>query len=287
MKILPLLTALVALTTAATAPARANYAADFKLLKKFEPVLKTGDVTTAKKLIAAPNFRPMMRYGDEFYTLFDQVMFNDQIEIARLMMKSPAWKKTKWNSNNTAQSLLTAAAQPRLFPILVELSRQTGFDLNAHSAENGDIPLGYAAENDNMRALKWLVSQPRVRLGNRDGLGQTALHDAGTMATKWLLTLPKMDVNARDDAGKTALHVAVESGKLSKVRALLASSRVDPNIRDKSKSPGTALDLALRDNNPEISTALLANSRVRSTASQRASVKRMGQWTPQGDRVGP
>lgn len=95
MKILPLLTALVALTTAATAPARANYAADFKLLKKFEPVLKTGDVTTAKKLIAAPNFRPMMSYGEEFYTVFDDALGAQRLEIARLMMKSAGWKKTR------------------------------------------------------------------------------------------------------------------------------------------------------------------------------------------------
>lgn len=113
MQFLFLLTSVVAVAATA-APACADYAADYKLLKRFEPVLKNNDVAGAKKLIAAPNFRPMMSYGEEFYTVFDQVLFDDQIEIARLMMKSAGWKKTRWNSQNSAQPLLTSARQPKV-----------------------------------------------------------------------------------------------------------------------------------------------------------------------------
>ena len=285
MKILPLLAALLALT-AATAPARADYAADYKLLTKFEPVLKNNDVAGARKLIAAPNFRPMMRISSEFYSIFDQVLFNDQVEIARLMMKSNGWKKTLWNADNTAIPLLRAAAQPKLFPILKDLARQKGFDLNVRGPQGEDFPLAYAADSDNMVALKWLVVQPGIVLNARNGYGQTALFDAGTPATKFLLSLGKIDVNARDDKGQTALHDAVENGKVTKVRALLRARGVEPNIRDKSENPATPLDLALARNNAEIASTLMNNSKVRVTAAQRALFKRWGKWTPKGDRVG-
>ena len=286
MKIIPILLAALLALTAATAPARADYAADYQLLQKFEPVLKKNDVAGAKKLIAAPNFRPMMRIGDEFYSIFDQVLSNDQVEIARLMMNSKGWKKTRWNAQNTATPLLTAAAQPKLFPILKDLARQPGFNLNFAAPNDEAFPLAQAAETGNMMALKWLAVQPGIRLNARDMSGETALFDANTPATQFLISLGKMDVNARDEQGQTALHSAIEAGKVTKVRALLTARGIDPNLRDKSETPSTPLDLALARENWEIASVLMNDPKVRVTATQRALLKRLGKWAPKGDRMG-
>ena len=261
--------------TAATPPARADYAADFKLLKQFDPVLKTGDIAGARKLIAAPNFRPLMNYGKDYYTLFEQTLVDGQVEIARLMMASPAWKRTKWNATNTARPLNIAASEPHLLPILRAMGRQKPFDLNTPGDKDGEFPVSLAASKDNIATLQWLVGQPGIRLNARNEFGQTALFYAGAQATVFLLSLGKMDANARDQGGMTPLHYAVEMKNASKVSTLLRAPGLNPNIRDKSSRPRTALDLALHKNNVEIAELLLAERRVRATKTQRALFKRM------------
>ena len=278
--------ALVALT-AATAPALADHKTNETLRLQLLTAINANDVVRARTLIASPNFSPLLSYGTDTYTVFEMALRANRPTIARAMMNSTAWKKIKWNRSKSAQSLVEAAYFPALFPVLKDLARLPGSDLNTPGARYGATPLGAAAVSDNLSALKWLAVQPNINLNARNNEGHNALFDAGTPATKFLVTLPKMDVNARDSRGWTALHEAVETGKVTKVRALLASPRIDPNLRDKDKGHRTPLDLALSENQSELAAALMASKKVRTSSAQRALMKRFGQWTPEGDRMGP
>ena len=284
------------LLTAATAPARAGdiAPADAMLMDKFDQALRDNDVEAAKKLIAAPNFRPTMK-GDNSYSLFEKALVRNEA-IARLIMASPAWKKTPWNARNSAGALNLAATDPSLLPMLQELSRQPHFDLGAPGSSPS--PLAIAANSGNMAALKWLAKQPSVNINARDENGYSAVFDAQLNAVEFLISLPKFDVNARTLRGQTALHYAVEMQQIAKVSALLKSPRIDPNLRDRAARPRTPLDiaLALRDSDiweqrdadgnnittsgADIASVLLKDRRVRSTPAQRALFKRLMKSKP-------
>ena len=274
MKILPFpLLAAVALT-AATAPARADYAADFKLMKQFDPVLARNDVEAARKLIAAPNFRPLLRYGPKDQTLFERALNDEHVAIARLMMKSPGSKRTRWNAKNSARPLVLAAYAPSLFPILKDLARQPGFDINTPGDAEGNFPFASACYKDNMIALRWLVKQPGINFNARDKDGANALRNAGAQSASYLIGLGKTNVNARDIYGYTALHDAVETENEDKVRVLLTAQKINPNLRDDNETPQTALDMALRNQDLAISALLIGSPKVRANPAQRAMVKR-------------
>ena len=283
--------------TAATAPARAGdiAPADAKLMDKFDQVFKDGDVEAAKKLIAAPNFRPTMRDADGD-SLFERALGENRVGFARLMMASPGWKKAQWNARNRARALNLASYEPSLLPILQALARQPQFDLNAPGADSS--PLAMAANSGNMVALKWLAKQPSVNINRRDENGYSAVFDAKLNAVEFLISLPKFDVNARTLRGQTALHYAVEMQQIAKVSALLQSPRINPNLRDRAARPRTPLDiaLALRDSDiweqrdaegnnittsgADLASVLLEDRRVRSTPAQRALFKRLKNSKP-------
>ena len=285
------------LLTAATAPARADNIApaDARLMDKFTQALKDNDVEAAKTLIAASGFRPTMK-GDDLYSLFELALLQNRIAIARLMMASPPWKKTRWNARDAASALTLAAGEPSLLPMLQELSRQPHFDLNASGA--GGTPVAMAANRGNIAALKWLARQPSVDINARDENGYSAIFDARSNAIAFLIALPKFDVNARTRTGKTALHYAVEMQKIESVKALLQSPVIDPNLRDYAARPRTPLDIALalrqsdiwttadEDGNPirtsgaDLARVLLADRRVRSTPKQRALLKQLEKRKP-------
>lgn len=233
-------------------------------------MLKAGDVVGAKKLIAAPNFRPLMTYGDYNLTIFEMALDNDQLEIARLMMKSPAWKKTKWNAENTRKPLDFASSSPTLLPILKALARQKPFDLNVPDETNGEIPLNYAALSGNRVALEWLVKQPGARFNSRDNFGQTVIYRTNIPTAYYLLSLHKINVNARDNGGQTALHDATSRMDVDKIRALLDARGVNANLKDDDGK--TALDLALeqKDENwkSEVGLALISSRKVKATKEQ-------------------
>ena len=256
-------------------------AADKELAAQFETVIKANDVKGAKKLIAAPNFRPLLSDGGD--SVFDKALKSQRVAMARLMMASPAWKKTTWDAKNTAMPLITSAFFPSLLPILQELSRQPHFDLNTPGANGGEFPLNYAANNDNIAALKWLTVQPKVKITARNADGQNALFGAGAKATIYLLSLKKFDVNARDNQGRAALHSAVSENDVPKVRALLAAPKLDANIKDKTGQ--TALDIALDiglTHDKTVCQMLMANLKIKPTAAQRALFKRVQSQAPSG-----
>ncbi len=268
--------AFLLVTTAATAPVRADYGADYKLILKLETAMRNSDVPAVKTLVAAPNFRPLLAINADYPTVFERALSNEQPEIARAMMNSAGWKRTRWNARNTAMPLIHAASWPSLFPILRDLSRQKGFDLNTPGAPDGEFPLIFAAQKGNMPALKWLIKQPQVQLNRRNNAGQNALYEADEEATDYLLSLHRMDINARDKFGQTALHSAAGLRQWRKVRSLLEAPGIDPNIRDNNRVPRTALDFALSRNSFDVVEALMESPKVRRTPAQIAQFKRMG-----------
>ena len=276
MKFPFLLTSVVAVAIAA-APAHADYAADKKLLDQlgpFVPTLEEKDVATVKTLIEAPNFRPTLEYY-KGYSVFKETLHLYNVRFARLVMASPSWKKVQWDAQNIAKPLLLAASDAELLPILQDLAKQPQFDLNTPKAENGEFPILRVAKRDNMPALTWLARQPGVDVNKRDNLDRNALFDASHRAALFLISLPQFDANSRSMSGETALHDAVSAEEIDTVRALLATPKIDPNIRDKSKHPRTALDMALAANKADIAASLIGNRKVRSTPAQRALLKRM------------
>ena len=270
-----LLAALLAIFTIAP-NARADHAANIQLLERFAPVLQANDIEAARPLIAAPNFSPTLRLSPQTFTVFEQALSNNEVEIAHIMMQSASWKKVRWNATNTAQPLTLAAYTPELLPLLQAMARQPGFDLNTPQDYWGESPLSYAANKSNLPALRWLVKQPKVKLNARNKQGQNALFDAGVGATTYLISLDKIDVNARDINGQTALHRAVDMSQLPRVQALLQARDINPNIRDKSRNSSTPLDIALSYNSVSTASALMNHPKTRATARQRALLKRLG-----------
>ena len=272
MKIIPLfLAALLALI----APARADKAADLKLVVQLEAAIEKGDVEAAKPLVAAPNFSPLLRTNDQHQTPLNTALRLDQPRIARLMMQSAGWKKVKWDARNTALPLVLASS-PANFSTLRDLARLPGADLNTPAAPGCEFPLNIAANMGNLEALRWLVKQPGINFKRRTDAGQTALYDASPEATEFLLSLRRFDINARDQYGQTALHNAAGLRQVDKVRMLLDAPGINPNLRDRNRVPRTALDVALMHNSVAVAQELISSKKVRTTPAQRALLRRMG-----------
>lgn len=271
---LSFLLALTAATASATFAAPAISPADQKMMNDFTSAIKTNNVEAARKLVALPNFSPQMTENlDEGSdaTLFEQAIDKQRLAIVRLMMGSAAWKTAKWTPKTTAAALILASADPVMLPILQELSKKPGFDLSMVEANYGDSPLFHAAYTDNLAALKWLATQPKIKLTALNGSGANLLFSAGPKTTVYLLSLHKFDVNARDtDYKSTALHDAVRRNSLAKARALLAVPTINPNLKEEDgESP---LDIALSRDFP-MSQLLMSSKKIKPTAAQRKLFK--------------
>ena len=248
--------------------------ADKQLMEDFSIVLSRGTAEDAKKLIDLPNFSPQMSENstERKDNLFEKAISLKELAIARLMIASPAWKKQTWNAKTTARPLIYATYHPSMLPLLQEMAKLPHFDLNTPGADDGEFPMKFAAENDNIAALKWLAVQPRVNVVARNKSGENALFVASAKATAYLLSLKKFDVNARNTSGATALHLAVWAGDKAKVRALLAAPTINPNIKDKDGL--TPLDVALSQD-VAMSELFMTSKKVKPTAAQRKLFKRI------------
>lgn len=204
--------------------------------------------------------------------LFELAIRLKKPEMARLMIGTPAWKSATWNAKNTARSLIYATYNPASLPLLQEMAKQPHFDLNTPGADEGEFPLKFAAESENIAALKWLVAQPKVNVVARNKSGENALFVAGAKATAYLLSLKKFDVNLRNTSGATALHLAVWEQDKDRVQSLLGAPTINPNIKDKDGN--TPLDIALSQDDG-MSAICMSNKKVKPTAAQRKTWKRI------------
>ena len=271
MKIKSILVLALALSLAGRAfAAPAVTPADKQFLDEFLRAIASHNVEGAKSLIAQPNFSPQMTKNsadsDDKDTLFETAIRLKEPTIARLMIASPAFKKETWNAKNTARPIIYATYDASMLPLLQELVKLPHFDVTTPGADGREFPLRFAANHDNLGALKWLVAQPRVNVAARNEDGETALFIAGAKATTYLLSLKKIDPNIRNADGNTALHNAVWEGDKARVRALLAAPTLNPNI--KSNDGLTPLDVALSQD-VGMSEIFMRNAKVKPTAAQR------------------
>ena len=268
--------ALLALTAATSPASRADDAspAQTQYLKEFVDAIENNDVATVKTLMKSPDFNPATE-GWRHYTLFREALENNA-EIAQLMMKSPAWKTAKWESDDARANLETAAYTEQLFPVLRALAAQPAFDASAADDFKHETLLFIAARRDNLPAVKWLVGLPKFRVTRTNKDGENALFGAQPKSLKFLLSLQKFDVNQRAKDGSTALHSAARDASGARVRALLADAKINPNLKDKKGR--TALDYAMeRDHNwkPNAGIALMESRKVHPTPRQRKEWKRI------------
>jgi ankyrin repeat protein len=115
--------------------------------------------------------------------------------------------------------------------------------IDTKDSYQGRVPLSYAAENGNIKALEFLPKQESVDVNSSDTYRRTALSWAAekgyTEATRLLLKTNKVEVDLEDYRGQTPLAIAVRSGRdrMDVIRLLIEhNARVDARDDD-GKTP--------------------------------------------------
>ncbi|PHH61788.1 hypothetical protein CDD81_7952 [Ophiocordyceps australis] len=181
-------------------------------------------------------------------------------------------------------------------------------DPNAMDKQNR-TPLSWAAENGHVRLVKLLLDNPKVDPDSKDHLEQTPLllaaKNGHAAIVKLLLDTGKISWNTNDKLGGTPLRYAAEfghnetvkqlvesckckdahdtllsllwsaaaNGKVSTIRTLIGSNKVDINALDNSGR--TALALATTNGHPRVVELLLETGKVDWNAKDK-----MNGWTP-------
>lgn len=139
------------------------------------------------------------------------------------------------------------------------LSNLNGIDLNARHSNNGNTPLIFAIDNDNIEAAMLLLdagADPDIQ--NDDN--HSALHWAAAKSSQEDTRLIEMvlkktnAINAQDIEGDTALCLAIMS-KNKKVIQLLLDAGADPNIQNNYGD--TVLIKAAKENKYEVVRILI------------------------------
>ncbi|KAH6907823.1 hypothetical protein BKA70DRAFT_1189322 [Coprinopsis sp. MPI-PUGE-AT-0042] len=140
------------------------------------------------------------------------------------------------------QTPLMLAVRRNSLSAMRELLSLPGILVNAAN-KVGDIPLVYSAGWSKKASLSLLLTHPKINVNAANSYGRTALMWAASeeIATL-LLAHPKIKPNQVDSGGNTALMLVSSRGYLGVVKALLADSHVQVNL--KSKAGKTALDMA-------------------------------------------
>jgi ankyrin repeat protein len=105
------------------------------------------------------------------------------------------------------------------------------------------------------KILKFIVHHPMINVNQQSLSGWTALHDAArlnnTPMIEELLKHPEIDVNVPEKHfNETPLHIAAYNKHMSALRMLLKHPKINRGLRNSIKE--TALDIALKDSNPQI-----------------------------------
>lgn len=79
--------------------------------------------------------------------------------------------------------------------------------------EDGDTPLGLAAEKGHLNCMRLLLEAPGININHPDNEGETPLMKAAYYnqpeAIKLLLATPGIDINATNQSGDNAFHLAI------------------------------------------------------------------------------
>ena len=98
-------------------------------------------------------------------------------------------------------------------------------------------PLHYASQANSVDALKELCKHPDIEVNAQSSDGFTPLHLAGMEnskeAAKELLKHPKININAHDNNGNTPLHAALEEDSKKTTKLLLNHADVEVNAVNK------------------------------------------------------
>ncbi|KND94757.1 Ankyrin repeat domain-containing protein 50 [Tolypocladium ophioglossoides CBS 100239] len=125
--------------------------------------------------------------------------------------------------------------------VTLQYAIAAGADVNA-ADHRGRTPLGLAARNDRENIAKLLLATGRVDRDSRDSRGRTPLFHAVRSRSQCVLRLllaQGFNAQGRDRDSWTPLLQAAKAGNNKEiVELLLASGRVDPNVKNgKGRSP--------------------------------------------------
>ncbi len=179
--------------------------------------IRTRKTAMVQCLLARKDLRPTQ--DPQGYTELHWALKQNQPNIFKLLVKSG-----KWNLDAQAQNGVTLlhllAANPNSHPKFLQCLKQVLL-LNVHAQDvTGSTALHYAAANNQLKILIFL------------------LHDLG------------IDPNIQNNAGQTALHYAVQYGHVAIVKKLLTCSQASVTV--KNKAGITSLELSMRSKNPAI-----------------------------------
>ena len=109
---------------------------------------------------------------------------------------------------------------------------------------DGDKNLLHIAIKDNAHvAVELLLQHPQIELNEKDGQGNTELHQCieygNNVALDLLLNHPSVDVNLKNNNGDTILYQCIEYGndRMDQLRILLKHPAVNLNIKHSFKNP--------------------------------------------------
>jgi ankyrin repeat protein len=130
-------------------------------------------------------------------------------------------------------------------------------------SENGLNALHQAARFAGLEAVQWLVEaglDPNQPIKNGRTPLMLALHNKDLVTAQWLVQTAKVKLGGFYAGGETVLHKAIEAGRLSLVKAMLASGTLYPNAP--TKNGITPLALAIQHKHTVIAQYLIEEQHV-------------------------
>ena len=155
-----------------------------------------------------------------------------RLDIVELLLKKPSCDINIKDSNGDTP-LHIACEKGHLVIASCLLKRKC--DVN-HQNEAGKTPLCTALSHKHSDIAKVLLTEARCDVNC--GRGSYPLHFAckhgglNNIIVELILGDPKCDMNIKNSDGNTPLHIACRGGDLRIVRALLATGKADPTIRN-------------------------------------------------------
>ena len=189
------------------------------------------------------------RYGN---TGLNFAAVADRDSVVRYLVEYGANVNNKGYLGRSVISMgLTGFFNPDLLSFLIE----NGADCSVGD-DNGDLPVHFAAETDQIRSIEILLQHCGESLDVANNNGETPLIKAAMKGKENIvkhLMANGAESSKATSNGETALHYAARNGHLKALKALLDNA--DPEMTDKDGN--TILHVASKDNKAEIVRHLL------------------------------